>query len=51
MRQKVYRNVIEFVLCWPASPGHGAYPEVWLIYPVRLHWKKLLIFPLPAVIN
>lgn len=29
---------------------HGACPEMWLIDPVTLHWRKL-IFPLPANIN
>jgi hypothetical protein len=30
--------------------GHGAFPGVWLIYPVILHWRKL-IFPLSQGIN
>lgn len=24
MRQKVYKNLIEFDLCWPSSARHGA---------------------------
>lgn len=28
------QNHIEFFLC---LPGHGALPELWLIYPMTLH--------------
>lgn len=41
MRQKVYKISPEFVLCWPTTPGHEAYPEVWSVDPVRLHWREL----------
>lgn len=27
MRQKVYKISSEFILCWPTTPGHEAYPE------------------------
>lgn len=30
-----------FILCWPATSGHGACPEVRLRYTVRHHWRKL----------
>lgn len=26
VREKVYRNSIEYVLCWPITLGHGTYP-------------------------
>lgn len=41
MGPNVYKTIIEFVLCWPTTARHGAYPEVWLIQLVRLHWRKL----------
>lgn len=25
-----------------ATPGHWAYSRVWLIYPARFHWRKLI---------
>lgn len=50
MRRKAYKSTIEFILFWPTTPGHGVCPEVWLIYPVILHWSKL-IFPLPVGIS
>ena len=25
---------MEFILCWPTIPGHGAHPGVWFIYPL-----------------
>jgi hypothetical protein len=34
IRQIVYENIIELV-CVELG-GHGAYPEVWLTYPVYL---------------
>lgn len=43
MKQKVYKITVEFVLCWPASPGHQTCPEVWLKYPVRFHWKTPIL--------
>lgn len=44
MRQKkVYKNIIEDVLCFPTTSGYGVKPEIWLIYPV--HWRNE-VFPL-----
>lgn len=42
LRQKAYRNTAEFLLCWPSTPRQRACPEVSLIYPERLHWRKLI---------
>lgn len=42
MRQNIYKNVIEFILSLSATLGHEACPEIWRIYPVRLHWRKLI---------
>lgn len=28
------QKTVEFALCWPTAPGHGAFPGVWLTYPV-----------------
>lgn len=33
IKPKVYKNTIESVLGWPASPSNEACPPVWLIYP------------------
>lgn len=35
--------VMESVLCWPAIPGHWACPGVWLIDPITLQWRKLIV--------
>lgn len=35
------------ILYWSATPEHGTCPGRWLIYPVKLHRRKL-IFPLPS---
>lgn len=35
--------VMEYVLCWPAIPGHWACPGVWLINPITLQWRKLIV--------
>lgn len=40
MRQNVYETTIDFILCCPTIPEPGVCPEVWLICPVRLHWRK-----------
>lgn len=42
MRQKAYKNTAVFLLCWPSTPRRRACPEVSLIYPERLHWRKLI---------
>ena len=34
---------MEFILCQPTTPGHKAYPGVWLIYLEILHQRKLTI--------
>jgi hypothetical protein len=39
MRQKVYNNAIEVLLCWLSTAGHGAHTEVRLIHLVRHHWR------------
>lgn len=43
IRQKMLKQkaLKKFVLCWLTSPGHGAFPGVWLICTVALHWRKL----------
>lgn len=43
-KAKLYKNNIEFGLCWLTISGHRACPEVWLIYPVTFSWRKV-IFP------
>lgn len=40
---------MESFLCWPAMIKTGAHPEMWLLYPVKLHWRKL-VFPLQTSI-
>lgn len=40
----------ESVLSWRNIPEHGAYPVVWLRYPVSLYWRKLTL-PLIAGIS
>ena len=37
-------------LYWPTILGHQACSRLWLIYPVTLHWRKL-IFPFSGGIN
>lgn len=46
-RQKDYKSLVQFILGWPTTPGHSACPEEWLIYTLRLCWRKL-IMPLPV---
>lgn len=29
---------MEFVLCWSTTHGYGAWPVMWLTYPVTFHW-------------
>lgn len=41
MRQSIYKNIVEFILCLLSTVGHGSYHEVWSIYAERLHWKEL----------
>lgn len=36
------------VLCWPSTAGHKICPEIWLIYPERLHWRRLICYQLPV---
>lgn len=40
LRQKIYKNPIEFILGCIPTAGYGACPEVQLINAVRLHWRK-----------
>lgn len=40
---------MDFILCYPTTPGHEVCPGVWLIYPVSHHWRTL-IFSFPASI-
>lgn len=46
---KIYKSktsktkyTVELILCCSTTPGHGTYHEVWAVYPVRLHWRKLI---------
>lgn len=43
--QKVHQKKknVEFILCWPTSPGHGAYAAVWLIYPEIFYCRTWII--------
>ena len=41
IRQKVYKNSIEYILYWPISFWHGTYSDVWLVYLITPHWRKL----------
>lgn len=50
MRQRVYKNTMESVLCQQLTDGHNTYPYAWLIFPVKLHWKEL-IFHFEADVN
>lgn len=36
---------MEFLSCWPTTPGPGACPGMWLICPGMLHCRK---FPFPS---
>lgn len=49
-KSKQTEESIEFILCWPPTPGHGACFTVWLIHPVTVHWRKLTLV-LPASIS
>jgi hypothetical protein len=40
MRQKVYKNTIEFVLCWPSTAGHGVCPLSVVCIPKETPLKK-----------
>lgn len=42
-KQKTYG----VLLCWLTTPGNGACLGVWLIHPVTLHWR-ILILPFPG---
>lgn len=50
MSQHVYKNTVEFVLSYSSTTGCGAYSEGLLIYPVMLHYRKL-IFSLQVVVS
>lgn len=41
LKQEAHQK-LEFVLCWPTSPGRGAWPGVGLVYTVTLPWRKLI---------
>lgn len=43
----ICKITIEFVLYWPTTPEYGDFSDMWLIYPVRIHWIKKIL-PLPA---
>lgn len=45
MRNEVHKNIIELDVCWPSAAELAVCPRTWLLYTVRLHWRKL-IFPL-----
>lgn len=34
---------VESILCWPPSPGHEDCPGLWLVHPLALHWRKLIV--------
>lgn len=40
MKQNVYKNTTDYILCQPTIPGHGLCPDVQLMYLMRLHWRK-----------
>lgn len=43
---KCPQKAMEYVLCWPTTPGHRACFGVWLLNLVILHWRKLIsLFP------
>lgn len=46
-KRKTQGKNLQFVLCWPPTPEHGAWPGVRLIYPMTLHWRKPT-FPVPS---
>ena len=43
MSPKVYHISIELILCLPSFPGYESYQEEWLSYPVRIHWRTLVL--------
>lgn len=51
MRQKDYKNPIQFILGWPTTPGPSAFPEVWLIYTLRLLEKTNYAFVSQEVVS
>ena len=51
MRQKDYKNPIQFILGWPTTPGPTACPEVWLIYTLRLLEKTNYAFASQEVVT
>lgn len=50
MKQNLHKNTIELLWCWSARSLNGARLGMWLIFPVSLHWGKLIL-PLPADID
>lgn len=35
---------MESILYWSTTSEHGAWPGIWLIYPVTLYWRFWLLF-------
>jgi hypothetical protein len=42
MRQKVYK--VSLSSFWVSLLPHGAFSEMWLVYPVGHHWREVLSF-------
>lgn len=42
MRQQFYQITIDILWCWLSAEGHGTYPSLWLICPVKLHRKEII---------
>ena len=48
-RKKVYKNTNEFILSWPASPGHEAYGEVNILS--ETHWRNIFSLQQVSITN
>lgn len=40
-KKKICENTTEFIVCWPSTAWHGAYPQALLVYPVEPFQKNL----------
>lgn len=43
------QKTMDSVLCWSATPGYVAYPELWLKYPSMLYCRKLIFLFLSGI--
>ena len=41
MKQKLHRNMFEFILCWLTTPGHRACPGVLVDIPSDVPLEKI----------